>query len=99
MGDVGHSGRHGGTFFFCVMIVGACGLAGLAIFLWCGHSIFGEYFPRIAGVALMVIAAWIAPPVLRRFKKGPKYRIEPLSREEMKRARSKLLGRQPIKRL
>lgn len=93
--DVGGYGRHGGTIFLVTVLVGA----GLLVTVCILHEVLGNYFLiAIGGGALIVFSAVWATTRQARRNRG-RYIIQPLAREEIRRARSKLLGNQNTRKL
>lgn len=93
--DVGSYGRNGGIIFFLTVLGGICLLIAWAIFQdWVAAHLAGCMMVGSLALSIFVIFR-----VKHALKKSAGYQIEPLSREEMKRARSKLLGNQTKRRL
>lgn len=97
---IGQSGKHGGGFFLIVIVVGGLLLIFLGTLGVVARQLFGDSFPyAMGGLVCLIVAAPLARLCKRRADRPERYTIEPLSREEMKRARSKLLVNQPIRKL
>jgi hypothetical protein len=91
--DVGRQGRNGGSLFLAALAAGLL----LAILIFA--PILGGYLRIAVGLAAFVALANFWQAVRRARKDGGRYLIQPLSREEMRRARSKLVGNQPERKL
>ncbi len=89
--DLGRNGRHGGTFFFFVMLTGlGLGLGTLIL-----AHLLGVYFP--IGAGLVALAA-LCRAIHRARQNRARYEIQPLAREEIRRARSKLIETQKARK-
>jgi hypothetical protein len=93
--DVGHYGRHGGTVF--LITIGA-GVGLLVVTCILGQAL-GKNFPFAVGGAGFIIFAAFFRAILRARRHRGRYLIQPLSREEIRRARSKLIGNQKARKL
>ncbi len=88
--DVGSYGRQGGTIFIITIGAGV----GLLVVTCIFRNLLGDHFPLAIGVAAVIAFSVIVRAVRRLRRDRGRYLIQPLSREEIKRARSKLLGSQ-----
>ncbi|HZM06687.1 MAG TPA: hypothetical protein VFC44_27110 [Candidatus Saccharimonadales bacterium] len=93
--DVGGYGRNGGTVFFLTVGLGLGLLIGIAVI----YEISEKYFPLTIGAAAFIIVSCLGRAICRARRDRSGYSIQPLSREEMRRARSKLLGNQQSRKL
>jgi hypothetical protein len=93
--DVGGYGRNAGTVF---LITCAAGLILLVVGSMM-QAALGDNFPYVVGFALFIVVYSLARAVVRARRDRGKYSIQPMSREEIRRARSKLLGNQQQRKL
>jgi hypothetical protein len=88
--DLGRNGRNGGTFFFFVVLTGLGLLMGTFIM----KDLLGDYFPIGAGLAGLTALGFLGRAIQRARQNRARYEIQPLAREEIRRARSKLIETQ-----
>jgi hypothetical protein len=93
--DVGSYGRNGGTFFLVTVFAGVCLLVGICVL----KDVSGDHFPVAVGTAAFIAFAVVCRAFVRARRNRDRYLIQPLAREEIRRARSKLLGNQQARKL
>jgi membrane protein implicated in regulation of membrane protease activity len=93
--DIGQSGRYGGAFFLYAL----AGLSALLLFVALLAETDGVYARVTLGALLFIAVFYLWRAVRQARRNRQRYSIQPLSREEMRKARAKLLGNQTPRKL
>jgi cobalamin biosynthesis protein CobD/CbiB len=93
--DVGNNGRNGGIIFLITVALGLSLLVVCCIL----PGLLGDYFPLVVGVVVFGVVYKVCRAIRQARRNRGKYIIQPLAREEIRRARSKLLGGQKARKL